>query len=90
MTPPSEVAILSRIIEPQKRKLPTALARQVLQWKFPQEDRERMVVLLEKAKNKRLTAEEKIEAARYERIGHFLSVLKSQARMSLKANGAHR
>ena len=87
MTPPSEVAILSRIIEPDKPKLPLALARQVLQWKFPQEDRQRMLILLEKAKKNRLTLAEKIEAERYERIGHFLSILKSKARISLKANG---
>jgi len=87
MNPPSEVAILSRIIEPDKPMLPPALAREVLQWRFPKRDRQRMLALIEKAKNNRLTPVEKIEAERYERIGYFLSILKSKARSSLKANG---
>jgi hypothetical protein len=89
MIPPTEIAILSRIIKPEKPELPAALARQVLRWKFPPKDRQRMIALLNKAKNDRLTTNEKIEAERYERIGHFLSILKSQARMSLKVNGDH-
>ena len=41
--------------------------------------------LLEKAKAGTLTRAERIQAENYERVGHFLSILKSKARISLKA-----
>ena len=45
--------------------------------------------LLEKAKARRLTPRERAEAENYERVGHFLSILKSKAHTSLSArNGS--
>ena len=44
--------------------------------------------LLEKAQAGTLTRAEKSRAENYERIGHFLSTLKSQARTSLKRKSA--
>ncbi len=81
----SEAAILSRIIEPEKPKLPRPVARLILEWRFSEADRQRMHNLLAKAKAGKLTRPEKAEAENYERIGHLLSILKSKARMSLKA-----
>ena len=81
----SEAAILSRIIEPDKPELPAAVARLILRWHFSTGDRERMHELLDKAKAGKLTRPEKSEAEQYERVGHMLSILKSKARMSLKA-----
>ncbi len=88
MTATSEVAILSRMIEPHDPALPVAFARQVLRWKFHPGDRQRMLDLLDKSKNGSLTASEKLEAEKYERIGHFVSILKSKARISLRVKGA--
>lgn len=83
MSKSTEVAILSRIIEPTEANLPGELARQILQWRFSEQDKLRMQELLVKAKKGVLTKSEKEEAEHYERIGHFLSILKSKARASM-------
>ena len=89
MAAASEAAILSRVIERDEPRLPAGLARRILRWEFPDADRRRMHELLEKAKARRLTPRERAEAESYERVGHFLSVLKSKARTSLRArNGS--
>ena len=80
----SETAILNRIIKPDEPVLPREFARVVLQWEFHPSDRQRMTQLLAKAKAGKLSRAEKVEAEKYERVGHFLSILKSQARQSLK------
>jgi hypothetical protein len=86
MTADTESTILSRIIAPDEPTLPPDLARLILQWEFPEADRRRMHVLLDKAKEGTLTAAEKREAETYERVGHFLSLLKSKARVALKGS----
>jgi len=88
VTAASEAAILSRVIEPDPRQLPAGLARLILRWEFPDADRRRMHELLEKAKANRLTRRERTEAENYERVGHFLSILKSKARTSLRARNS--
>ncbi|MFN0054794.1 MAG: hypothetical protein ACKV0T_21690 [Planctomycetales bacterium] len=80
----SEVAILNRIIEPEKPELPVDLAKVILGWQFSESDRRRMQELISAAKQKQLRGREKADAENYERIGHFLSILKSKARRSLK------
>ena len=80
----TETAILNRIIRPDRPALPATLARLILRWKFPEEDEARMHELLEKAKAGIITRSEQAEAQTYERVGHLLSILKSQARLSLK------
>ncbi len=89
MSARSEAAIISRIIETDKPKLPAHVARVILRWQFSTEDRERMHELREKAKAGRLTRLEKSEADNYERVGHLLSILKLKARASLKARNGH-
>ncbi len=88
MSAVSEAEILSRIIEPDKPALSLELARMVLQWDFPGEDRRRMHELLEKAKAGNLSAEEKAQAENYERVGHLISMLKAKARASLRAQSS--
>jgi hypothetical protein len=84
LTAASEAAILSRVIEPDQRQLPAGLARRILRWEFPDADRRRMHELLEKAKAKKLTRRERAEAENCERVGHFLAILQSKARTSLR------
>jgi hypothetical protein len=84
----SEVAILSRIIQPDKPALSPDLAQLFLQWEFPADDQKQMHELLEKAKAGTLSAEEKAQAENYERVGHFLSLLKAKARASLQARAS--
>jgi len=84
MAATSEAAILSRVIDPDEPQLPAGMARLILCWEFPDADRRRMRELLEKAKASKLTRRERAEAENYERVGHFLSILKSKARTSLR------
>jgi hypothetical protein len=80
----TDVAILERIIEPDKPHLPRGVARFILQWQFTESDRQRMHALLEKAKAGTITAQERAEADSYERVGHLLSMLKAKAKSSLR------
>jgi hypothetical protein len=79
----SEADILSRIIAPGKPTLPSQTAEMILAFDFPEQDRVRMEALAEKARAGTLTTEEQVELDAYERVGHFLSLLKSKARISL-------
>lgn len=80
----SEVEILSRVIAPGKPDLPQHTAEMILALNFQKEDRERMNHLSARAQDGTLTPEEKLEIDAYERVGHFLSLLQSKARISLK------
>jgi len=58
--------------------------REILKLEFNQTDKDRMRLLLAKAKNGTLTADEQVEMDSYERIGHLLSLMKSKARRWFK------
>ena len=80
----NEAEILSRVIAPEAPTLPPDAAKILLSFDFPKEDRVRMEQLAEKAREGTLTPEEQAEIDCYERVGHFLSLLRSKARISLK------
>ncbi len=80
----TEVEILSRVIAPEAPTLPPDAANIILSFDFPREDRDRMAQLAEKAQDGTLTSEEQAEIDCYERVGHFLSLLRAKARISLK------
>jgi hypothetical protein len=80
----SEAAIFGRVLEPDEANLDVAAARAILELDFRQPDKDRMRVLLAKAKKGTLTAKEQVETDNYERVGHMLSLMKSKARRSLK------
>ena len=84
----TEAAILERIIEPQKAGLNKALAEYLLSLDFQAVDHERMNHLSAKAQDGSLTAEESRELDGYLSMGHFLAMLQSKARITLKkSNG---
>jgi hypothetical protein len=83
----SEVAILSRIMQPDKPNLSRAAARGILALDFTQADKDRMRRLSAKARAGTLTSVEQREINNYERVGHLLSTLHSKARRSLKGHG---
>lgn len=87
VTSSNEAEILSRVIAPDEPTLPLNAAQIFLTFDFRQEDRERMNVLAEKAREGVLSTEEQTEIDCYERVGHFLSLLRSKARLSLKQAG---
>ena len=84
----SEGEILARVIDPDHGKFPVEFAQSVLSLTFGEADRRRMVELAEKARQGSLASEEQIEIENYERVGHFLSLLQSKARASLKNHAA--
>jgi hypothetical protein len=84
----SEVAILSRVLEPDKPTLTAAAARALLTLDFNQDDKDRMRQLSAKAREGTLTAQEQAEVNNYERVGHLLNILQSKARRSLKGRRA--
>ena len=81
---PSEADILARIIDPDAASLSPEFAQSILRLEFPQDDREQMSVLAEKARQGTLTTDEQTLIDCYERVGNFLSLLKSKARRSLE------
>jgi hypothetical protein len=80
----SQVAIFGRVLEPEQATLDPGAARAILDLDFRQADKDRMHLLLAKAKGGTLTADEEVEIDNYERVGHLLSLMKSKARRSLK------
>ena len=83
-TTKNEADILSRVIAPSKPNLPLPMAEMILAFAFPNEDQERMNQLAHKVREGTLTGEEQDEVDAYERVGHFLSLLQSKARISLR------
>ena len=79
----SEAAIFGRVLEPDRAIFSAAAARSILALDFSQADRERMCLLLAKAKEGKLTSAERKEIDNYERVGHMISLMKSKARRSL-------
>lgn len=83
LPPRTEAAIWARVIHPDG-KLTPAVARAILKLEFSAEDRGRMRVLSEKAREGTLTAEEQFEIDNFERVGNLLAILKSRSRKLLK------
>lgn len=86
LPPLTEVTIWLRILLPDG-DLPQETARAILDITFPENDKERMHALLEKAKAGTLTSDEQADAESYERVGALLSTLKSKARQVLRKTG---
>jgi hypothetical protein len=79
-----ESAIWGRLLGPGNKTLSREAARAILKIDFPQSDKDRMHELAEKAREGKLTREEQDEIDSYGRIGSFLSIMKSKARVALR------
>ena len=78
-----EAEILTRVISPDDPSLKRKVAEAILTMGFKPADQQRMNDLAEKARGGILSPAERAEADSYERVGHFVSLLKSKARRSL-------
>lgn len=78
-------AILNRVLKPEQPALPAEAARAILLLDFPAADKGRMKALAAKARAGTLTSAEQGEIDAYGRVGSVLSILRSKARLSLKA-----
>ncbi len=80
----SDVAILSRVIAPDKPTLSHEAANAILALDFTARDKQRMRELSAKARQGTLTRDEKLAIDNYERVGHVINIMQSKARRSLK------
>ena len=82
-----ESAILSRLIQPENSDLRPEVASYILDLDFRPTDIARMNALAEKAAAGAMTADEEDEIEGYRHVGHFLALLQSKARLSLRQSG---
>ncbi|HYT88327.1 MAG TPA: hypothetical protein VEL76_06375 [Gemmataceae bacterium] len=80
----AELAIWTRLIEPEQNGLPRAAARSLLKLTFSEWDKTRMNDLARKNQEGRLTGEERQELEGYVKVGDVLSLLHLKARKALK------
>lgn len=80
----SETAIFERIVLPREAGISQEAARFLLALGFSREDTERMHELAEKARQGSLTPDEQEAIDNYERVGHYLAILQSKARLALR------
>jgi hypothetical protein len=79
--------ILARAIANGRGTMSPAVARQVLKFGFSQADQDRMTDLMGRNNEGRLSPDEKAELFEFARVGNFLAILQSHARMALKRAG---
>jgi len=82
--PSSEAAIVGRLIKPDAGDFSPEAARELLTLQFGNEDQARMRELSIKAQKGILTTLEQAEVESYRRVGYWLGILWSKARLSLK------
>jgi hypothetical protein len=86
-TPFSEAAIVGRIMKPDHGDFSPELAREILSLQLDDEDQARARELSRKAQAGTLTAAEQDEVENFRRVGYWLGILWSKARLSLKRAG---
>jgi hypothetical protein len=83
----SEAAIVGRLMKPDHSDFSPELAREILSIRFGDEDQALMRELSRKAQEGTLTAAERADMDNYRRVGYWLGILWSKARLSLKRAG---
>ncbi len=84
----TEAGIFSRIIQPESGGWGAAAAQAILEMAFADADRERMRVLVEKAKADELAETERVELINFQKAGRMLELMKARARISLQQAAA--
>jgi copper oxidase (laccase) domain-containing protein len=80
----AEAAILSRLVKPNRADFAPEAAEALLKLDFEQTDRDRMHELAVKNQDGSITKAEEEELHSYRRIGYFVDLIRSKARISLK------
>jgi hypothetical protein len=86
----TEADILQAVVAPQEPGLEPPLARSLLGLNFTHAQVTRMHELADKNNEGNITPDERAEMENYARVGNFLSLIQSKARLSLKALGETR
>jgi len=79
-----EVAIWRRVIRPEAPGWSRAGAEAILHLDFQEDDHDRMLELLERAKDGVLSPDEAAELENYRHVSTTLELMQSRARLSLK------
>lgn len=88
VSPPPDKNLFNRIMGPLGNRLSVSAAKSLLRLDFTEWDHARIAELSPKNKQDSLTASEQEEFDEYERMGSFLDLLHSKARLSLKRRAA--
>jgi len=83
ISPPSEMMILRRVVDPEQPFFSKVAAREILRLRFSAPDRNRMNRLAAKNRRGELKPDEEEELNNYIRVGQTLGILHSTARRSL-------
>ena len=83
--PRSEVAILTRAIDPARGNWPPDAARSILAIQLPEADRDRLDELAAKAREGALGPADEVELDSYRHVGRLLELIKAKARSSLRS-----
>jgi hypothetical protein len=86
-TPDSGAEILARIIRPEQGRMTPEAAREILEYKLPPDDCQRVNALAAKAREGKLTDDQRATLDEYERVTALVEVMQSKARLSLKQAG---
>ena len=84
--PTSEMAILRRVVDPEKPFPSIEAARAILRLRFSARDQTRMNRLAAKNREGKLTPTEEEELNNFIRVGQTLGILQSKARRSMKVH----
>lgn len=76
-----ESTILARVIAPDEPMMDRAVAAELLEWRFSDQDQRLMSDLAAKAREGTLEPEEAETIEAYERVASFLRLVKSKARL---------
>jgi hypothetical protein len=85
MLPDAALGILDRMIKPDDPSLSPEVARHFLQLRFSEAEVSRLNALSERAREGSLTEAETLELDGFLLLSHWIGVLQSKARTSLKA-----
>jgi hypothetical protein len=80
----TEADILAEVIASARSALPPELARTLIELRFSAKQLKRMGDLADKNNAGTITGPERAEMENYARVGTFLSLLQSKARLALK------
>ena len=86
--PNFEADLLTRVIDPQRAGWTREAAESILALSLTEADKQRATELAEKSGTGEMTDEEQMEMASFRHVGRFLELVKSRARLSLKALSA--
>ncbi len=90
MTTCTQADIFGRVFEMEDGELAPEAARSILKLDFNADDRDRMNVLAEKARQGALSHDEDEELSNYIQVGHLLAIMQSKARQSLRSGEGDR